>query len=58
MILGWGLFRDVFSLEEAAKASLLELQYQGNRWGRRPEYHDLTEAELLRRISAVKLFIS
>ena len=56
MILSWGLFKNILSVDEAIKISLLELQYQGNRWGRRPEHHDLAEAELSRKIAATKLY--
>lgn len=55
-ILAWGLVKNVFSIEEAVRLGLLELDYQGHRWGRRPEYHDLSMGEITRRLCASKLF--
>lgn len=55
-ILAWGLVKNVFSVEEAVRLGLLEMDYQGHQWGRRPDYHDLSTGEMTSKLCAAKLF--
>lgn len=55
-ILAWALARNVFTPEEAVRLSLLEQHHQYETWGKRKEYHLLTETDLLCKMYLCKLF--
>lgn len=56
VILSWGLFYDVFTPEEIAKLSLLELEHQADIWGKRREHHEYSEIILKKKALICNLF--
>jgi chaperone required for assembly of F1-ATPase len=56
-LLPWAFSLGVADGMQVTKLALLEQEHQASLWGRRREYHDLAEAELLKKVSLGGLFL-
>jgi len=57
-IVAWALSKRILSTKRCTEISLLEQSFQASKWGKCREYHDLKEAELLKKLSCAALFFA